>query len=313
MAPPILHHYPMSPFAEKVRLILGAKGLAWQSVFIPSVMPKPDVIALTGGYRKTPLLQIGADVYCDTALIARVLESLQPQATLFPASAPLAPLLAQWADSTLFWLAVTVAMQPAGAARILGQPSPEVVKAFRTDRAAFTAGMPRPTLADALVQFGAAVQALDAQLASGGPFLMGAERSIADFSVAHGLWFVRQGGPEVSQALDACSALSRWLDGMLAIGHGRSHKLSSTEALAVAAEASARGAHAPVSVLPGLGFEAGQTVTVAATDYGSDPVTGILVGLSTDEVVVRRQDPRAGQVHVHFPRAGFQIRKEQTA
>jgi len=90
MAELILHHYWMSPFAEKVRLLLGYKKLAWRSVLIPPVMPKPDVTALTGGYRKTPFLQIGADIYCDTALIARVLDALQPAPTLYPASAPLA-------------------------------------------------------------------------------------------------------------------------------------------------------------------------------------------------------------------------------
>lgn len=70
----ILHHYPTSPFAEKARLLLGFKQLSWRSVMIPPVMPKPDLVALTGGYRKTPVLQVGADVYCDTALIARRLE-----------------------------------------------------------------------------------------------------------------------------------------------------------------------------------------------------------------------------------------------
>ena len=84
MADLILHHYTMSPFAEKIRLILGAKGLAWRSVHIPPVMPKPDVVALTGGYRRTPLLQIGADVYCDTALIARRIEALQHGAQQIP-------------------------------------------------------------------------------------------------------------------------------------------------------------------------------------------------------------------------------------
>ena len=49
MADLILHHYPTSPFAEKVRLVLGYKQLAWKSVHIPPVMPKPDVLALTGG------------------------------------------------------------------------------------------------------------------------------------------------------------------------------------------------------------------------------------------------------------------------
>ena len=32
------------------------------SVHIPSVLPKPDVVALTGGYRRTPFLQLGADI-----------------------------------------------------------------------------------------------------------------------------------------------------------------------------------------------------------------------------------------------------------
>lgn len=68
----ILHHYPMSPFSEKVRAVLGFKKLAWKSMLIPTVIPKPDLLALTGGYRKTPVLQVGADMYCDTALICDV-------------------------------------------------------------------------------------------------------------------------------------------------------------------------------------------------------------------------------------------------
>ena len=42
----ILHHYETSPYAEKVRLGLGLKGLAWASVEIPVIMPKPDLTAL---------------------------------------------------------------------------------------------------------------------------------------------------------------------------------------------------------------------------------------------------------------------------
>jgi glutathione S-transferase len=69
---PILHHFDWSPYAEKVRVLLGIKRLAWRSVQIPMVMPKPELTALTGWYRKTPVLQVGADVYCDTSCIARV-------------------------------------------------------------------------------------------------------------------------------------------------------------------------------------------------------------------------------------------------
>jgi glutathione S-transferase len=99
----ILHHYPLSPFAEKIRLILGFKKLPWHSVFIPNMMPKPDVVALTGGHRRTPFLQIGSDIYCDTALMARVLERLYPaRPALPPALAGAASLIEDWADHRLF-------------------------------------------------------------------------------------------------------------------------------------------------------------------------------------------------------------------
>jgi len=304
----ILHHYPMSPFAEKVRLLLGYKQLAWRSVLIPPVMPKPDVVALSGGYRKTPILQIGADVYCDTALIARVLEARQPQPTLYPVDAPLAVPLAQWADGMLFGAAVSWAMQPAGVAAILGTQPPEVLKAFAADRAAMRANAPRATLADATAQLKQHLSIIAAQLQQGGPWLFGATPSIADFSVGHCLWFIRLARP-VAYLLDDYPPIGPWLDRLFAIGHHRATPLSSAEALAVAAGATT---HAPALVEPGLGFEAGQAVSVAATDYGVDPVAGTLVGLSLQEAVLRRTDPRAGTVHVHFPRFGFQLKADKT-
>jgi glutathione S-transferase len=300
----ILHHYPMSPFAEKVRLMLGYKKLPWRSVIIPPVMPKPDVVALTGGYRKTPILQVGADIYCDTALIARVLEARQPSPTLYPAAAPLAVPLAQWADSALFAVAVSWAMQPAGAAVILGAQPPEVLQAFAADRAAMRAHAPRPSLADATAQLKQHLGQLQSQLQQGGPWLFGAQPSVADFSAGHCLWFIRLARP-VAHLLDDFPAIGPWLDRLLALGHHQSTPLDSGEALAVAAAA---GTHAPAAVAPGMGFEAGQEATVAATDYGTDAVAGVLVGLDDRESVLRRSDARAGTVHVHFPRFGFQVR-----
>ena len=84
----ILHHYPQSPVAEKVRIALGVKKLPWRSVIIPRIPPKPDVIILTGGYRRTPIMQIGADVYCDSMCILRALERITPEPTFFPEGTP---------------------------------------------------------------------------------------------------------------------------------------------------------------------------------------------------------------------------------
>ena len=305
----ILHHYNMSPFAEKARLMLGYKGLAWRSVHIPPVLPKPDVVALTGGYRKTPFLQVGADVYCDTALIARVLEAQQSTPSLYPATTPLAVPLAQWADSVLFQAAVCWAMQPAGVAAILGDPSPQMLKDFAADRAAMRNNAPRLSLHDGTVQLKAHLAALEAQLGQGGPWLLGAVPCIADFSVGHCLWFIRRAGP-VATLLDDYPGVCAWLDRLFAIGHGQAGEMSSAKAVSIAAEAAG---HAPVAVQPGLGYDAGQAVTVAATDYGADPVAGTLVGLTPEVVTLRRSDPRAGTVHVHFPRFGFQIKKDSPA
>jgi glutathione S-transferase len=270
------------------------------------IMPKPDVVALTGGYRKTPILQVGADIYCDTALIAQLLEQRAPSPTLFPADAPLAPLLAQWADSTLFWTVIPYAMQPVGMATIFKGVPPEVLKAFGADRAPFTASMKRQTPADATAALQAYLRSLDAQLADGRSHLFGSQASIADFSVAHCLWYVRRAGP---LADIVPPGLSAWLDRVLAIGHGTFESMKSDEAVALAA---ATATHAATRVQDGLGFEVGQAVTVTPTDYGMDPVAGTLVGLNHDEVVVARDDERAGRVHVHFPRRGFQIKQEQT-
>lgn len=301
----ILHHYEASPFAQKARLMLAFKGLEWISVDVPVVMPKPDVVALTGGYRRTPFLQRGADVWCDTALIARVLEAEKPQPSLFPASAPLAPMLAQWIDSTLFWTVIPYVMQPAGMAVMFARTSPETMKAFGADRASFSGGLARPRAPDAAVLLNSALASFEQQLADGRAWLFGGEASIADFSLAHNLWFVRRAGP-LAEIITPCAKVSAWLDRVLAIGRGTSTVMSSGDALLRAAAAKS---HVPTQVQPGLGYEAGARVSVAAMDYGTEAAIGTLVGLSADEVVVERHDERAGTLHVHFPRAGYRIGK----
>jgi glutathione S-transferase len=306
----ILHHYATSPFSEKIRLILGFKGLAWRSVTVPAIMPKPDVVALTGGYRKTPFLQIGADVYCDTALMARVIDERHPEPPLYPAEiAGTAQMLAQWADSTLFWTCIPYTMQPAGIAAIFANAPPEALKAFAADRTPFTTNMVRQTPADATAALHTYLGWLETHVADGRGFLVRGQASIADFSVAQCLWYVHR-APELAKIFDAYPKLSAWLERVRAFGHGESTPMTSAESIDLAAKAKE---HAPTEVQPGLGFAAGDAVTVMPTDYGRDPVPGTLVGLTRNEVVIERRDERAGTLHVHFPRIGFQIKKQEQA
>ena len=84
-------------------MILGFKQLSWKSVRIPQIMPKPDLMPLTGGYRRTPVMQIGADIFCDTQIIIREIERRSPSPTLFPpGAAGVAWALGSWTDAHSF-------------------------------------------------------------------------------------------------------------------------------------------------------------------------------------------------------------------
>jgi glutathione S-transferase len=302
----ILHHYPTSPFAEKIRLILGSKNLHWREVLIPSIMPKPDVLALTGGYRKTPILQIGADVYCDSSLIADVLETLVPQPSLYPAGVEGASrTLAQWADSTLFWAAIPHALQPAGLAHVFTGATPEVIKAFADDRKRYRANMALMRGPEAEVSLLLYLERLE-QMLGEQAFFFGAQSSIADFSIYHCLWFVLRAGPQ-AQILDGFPQLQSWIERMRAFDHGERERVDSGAAVAIAAAAEPAPSQGMGFAVHGIG--AGEKVAIAATDTGVDPVVGELYAATRERISVARADPRAGSVVVHFPRLGFELRR----
>jgi glutathione S-transferase len=303
----ILHHYPQSPFAEKARLMLGLKGLAWDSVIIPRVMPKPDLVALTGGYRRTPVLQVGADIYCDTALIARRLEREQADPPLFPPGREaVAATLAHFADQVLFQHAVALNFQPeALAARFAGVPEAQV-RAFAEDRRALfgSGNASRLPIEVARPQWATLLARLDRQLRDDA-FLLGATPCVADIATYHPLWFVA-GNAMLAPTLEPFDALRAWMERIAALGHGGPSDLTSEQALA-RARASAPADLAPNDFLDPSGFDVGQTASVAPTDYGVDPVTGVLAWQDAEQIAIDRVDERAGRVRVHFPRLGFRV------
>lgn len=307
----ILHHYPSSPFSEKIRLMLGFKQLAWKSVVVPSVQPKPDVLALTGGYRRTPFLQVGADIYCDTALISTVLEHEQPEPMLYPPPLKgLVRIFAQWADTTLFGAAMAHNLQPSGMAALFANAPPGVVQAFVDDRGAMSAGVLRLRPQDATAAYRSYLRRI-AHMVEEHDYLFGAEPCLADFAAYHPLWFTRACVPSMARIFEATPAVTEWMERMAEIGHGRPEKFSARDAITVAASA---------EPLP-LGNEAfqdehglalGTQVTVAAESFGTEPTAGELVAATRTRYTLRRHDPRAGTVHVHFPRIGYTLRKADT-
>lgn len=305
----ILHHYPASPFAEKARLLLGFKQLSWRSVTIPPVMPKPDLTALTGGYRRTPVLQVGADIYCDTALIARRLEAEKATPALFPEGCEfVAAALAQWADTVLFLHAVSLVFQPESMAQRFAQVPKEFVQIFGKDRAQLFKGgtVAAIPLEQAKSHWPLLITRLQQQLArEEGEFLLCGAPCIADFAVAHCLWFLRA-APATAPLVDGYPEVAAWLGKVLSVGRGSHSELSSDDALAIAGEATPAALPEAAFAEPN-GFQPGQRVTIAALDYGTDPVEGELLFAGAEELILRREDERAGLVHVHFPRLGYRI------
>lgn len=301
MAEIILHHFDSSPFAEKVRLALGLKNLEWHSVEIPMVMPKPALTALTGGYRKTPVMQIGADIYCDTQCIALELERRFPLPTLFPFhSEGLSLALSQWSDTAFF--------QP-GAGLAMGTNA-ALPDNLLEDRRAFFNFLDFDTLAQQLPhlysQFRAQLQLLERMLDDGRRFLLGDIPGWADILAYFPVWMGRGNIGNSAELLAPLPALRDWEQRVREIGHGRPREMQAGAALTVAREGY------PVSVAaisddacPALKEDA--RVTVTPDDYGAVPVQGSLLRLTHTDIAIRREDPQVGEVVVHFPRRSYRV------
>ena len=222
----ILHHHDPSPFAEKIRLVFGVKSLAWHSVQIPMIMPKPDLTALTGGYRKTPVLQIGADIYCDTALIARELEHRFPHPTLFPAGhVGLSFALGGWSDKAFF--------EP-GAGLSMGE-NEDIPEDILSDRKDFFNFMDFDRMAaempHAYAQFQAHCQLLEDEFQNAQTdFIFGDRPSWADIQAYFPVWMANGNIPRAAELLSPYPDLRAWGERMESIGRGNREELSSSSA-----------------------------------------------------------------------------------
>ena len=294
----ILHHYDPSPFSEKVRKVFGMTDQAWSSVLTPNMMPKPDLTPLTGGYRRAPVLQIGADVYCDSMVI---LDELQRRTPL-PGDRGLPGLrgIGLWADRLFFQATVPV---------IFGEMGHLTPKAFIADREKLSG---RPFDVEAMAQAAGPMRVqwrghaswLDYALGDA-PFLAGDAPGLADASAWMNIWWLKGALPETYARLTAgLERLEAWRERMAAIGHGTRTEITGAAALDIAraAEPAPAPDHDPDDA---LGLSPGDPVVVMADDYGRDPIAGTLVAAGPSRLILARETPDLGRLHLHFPRVGY--------
>ena len=299
----IFHHYPPSPVAEKVRIAFGMKAAAWRSVEIPRLPPKPLLMPLTGGYRRTPVAQIGADIYGDSQNIFRLLDETLAGPKLVTG---LSMMMASWAESVMFSLALRVILT-----NVMDSAPPEFIQ----DRGSlyFDKGWTKEQMKADLPAFEAQLQAgfamLEAHAAQSGDFLFGDTPNQADANLHYLMWFVTGRWDGGAAFLSQYPHLLAIEEKLLAIGHGTSSALSGEEALAIAKEASPQSptgifCHNPQKL------EVGDPIIIRQAGDTADPdLIGHLRMLDETRISLDMHNDEVGHTALHLPVMGYKFKK----
>ena len=295
----ILHNHPRSMYSEKVRRVLAYKGLAWTDIEVPPIPPKDDFLPLTGGYRRMPVMQLGADIYCDSALILEKLETVAPLPAVFPSGAAgRARMVADWVDHRVARWAI-VAVFP----DYLELASPAFIQdrtGLIPDLAPERVRVLAPHAADQFEQFAAFLEAALQESA----FVVSDSFTVADAACYHVMNFV-SANPRVFSRVANRGAIRDWLARIAAFPAPEVVRKPADYALAVAKAAQPVDVGTAEEISGALRF--GDSVAVSADDYATERVVGELVKLTQTEVAVRRVSERLGDTVIHFPRLGFKI------
>ncbi|HAN29049.1 MAG TPA: glutathione S-transferase family protein [Haliea salexigens] len=298
----ILHHYALSPFSQKIRSMLGYTELAWQSALTREMPPRPELARMVGGYRKIPVAQQGADIFCDSRTIAAEIAVLAGKPAL--ALENLDATAAAWAaraDGELFFPCVLAGGTRALQRKVRAQMSWLDIGRFMLDRLAMgrKASVRMPGRSEAKVLVTEHLVAIEARLQA--DFLFGGEPNHADFSTYHGLWFLHDLGE--SPLLQEFPGVLEWMARMRAFGDGASTAVSAQSALQLAADTQPRAIPARLQRDAGVGAR----VSIAPQDYAQVPTEGVLVGVAPQRWIVAREEPGLGTLHLHFPQQGYTL------
>ena len=303
----ILHNYPQSPVAEKVRLGLGYKNLKWSSVLIPRVPPKPNLVALTGGYRRTPVMQIGADIYCDSQCILRELERRFPRPTFFPNyTQGVSWGISRWGEE-VFNQSVKL---------VLGAAGEDLPEEFAKDRGRLYFGPDwhselrklNRNISGVVTQIRSHLSWIDERLAAtSDDYIFGEKAGLADIELYYFIWFIRGRWNEGPAFLSQFKHLNAWESRIGAIGHGKISQMSAEDALSIASQSQPSeplgfDSSDPQGLLPGMSIS-----IIADVDGGETHTVGMISSVSKDVVSIMRYSDQLGDLCIHFPRVGYRI------
>jgi len=300
----VFHEYALSPFSEKIRRVFGYKRIAYHSVEQPMWMPKPHLTPLTGGYRRIPVMQVGADIYCDTALIVRKLDAMYPDSPAVPTDLAGAVHAAeQWADKQLFMTCVPLVF-----ATLAAVLPPELIADRKKMRPDLDITILEKSVPHCLSTIAATSGRFDTTLAKS-PFVLGDRFTAADAAIYHCLWFARNAEPG-AKVLERFPAVSAWMKRMEAYGAGDLESMTPDAALALAKHAEPCDMPKAAGSTPDpTGVAPGDAVAVCSDDLPQDVFRGTVVAIAPEELVIERKTDDLGRLWQHFPRVGYLVQK----
>ena len=305
----ILHHYWPSPFAHKIRLAFGLAEVEWNSVEIPRIPPKPNLIPLTAGYRRTPVLQIGADVYCDTQNIVCAIGNKGYGKKLFPENCMTKALVfSSWIDETVFELAARIVITNS----IITAP-----KEFIQDRGDLYFGKSwskeklYTDLPSVILQFESKLKLID-DILKDSKNIISNELSYADISVGYLLWFIRGRWKNGINILSKYKNLLRLEADINRLNDKHGYKnMTDIEALKLAYETNPM---SPIGINSNIStdLKVGHNVKIKPAVESSDPtVSGNLRYLDSSTVAINHHSDETGNIAIHFPVSGYEILKSE--
>ena len=301
--PLILHQYDISPFSQKAQKMMGLKGLSWQSVEMPMIAPKPDVEALTGGYRGTPVLQIGRDVFIDNWMIARALDEFDSNGPAINAQGGLREAaLYAWGER-LFTPLLHAA---------LAAYQSEWDADFLADRKQVFPDVDFDTLAaddlDRRSQVRSYLGTVESQLGLGQDFLGGAQPDGWDIHVWGMVWMIHSALPALMPIVGTLPRLTDWYERMSALGTGDREDVEIDVAWQALKDGPARSLPKTSAQEP-LAQWVGEAVDISAGSADRGSASGRLLAVDQEQVVLGVEPISGESAQVWFPRFGYHLKQ----
>jgi len=295
----ILHHYPFSPYSEKVRRMLAYAELDWKSVIHKEMPPRPLLSPLAGNYGRIPVAQIGADVFCDSNLIAEEIAVVSNKPELsFKACTQEQKDFIQHVEGKIFFAGVLAGGSSELRNKIRKTMSLWDLGRFFVDRAimglsATTENMIKPTEArKILIEH---LEALESRLND--DFIFGNQPTLADFACYHSLWFARDLGEK--PFMKKYKKVNAWMDRVKALGRSNVEDIDGETAIKIAKESSVRS-------YPALKEK--KIISVGPSDYRQKATQGELVFEDGTRWVIAREHTKSGKTQLHFPKLAYTAR-----